>query len=90
MPIFDACMLRGVALNALAPAGIPINATLLPALPGFELTTGIEMEFSEETDFYCRGSTTTKPVCQLYGTARVRYCRNRACGHVLTHRPSVA
>lgn len=51
-------------------SGIPINATLLPALPGFELSTGIEMEYSEDTDFYCRGSTTTKPVCQLYGTTR--------------------
>lgn len=50
-------------------SGIPINATLLPALPGFELTAGIEMEYSEDTDFYCAGSTTSKPVCQLYGNS---------------------
>ncbi len=53
-------------------AGIPVNGTLLPNLPGFELTLGEELEYDEEVDFYCTGSSTSKPVCQLYGNAKVR------------------
>jgi hypothetical protein len=68
-------------------AGIPINATLLPALPGFELTAGIEMEYSEDTDFYCAGSTTSKPVCQLYGNSVVSSLSTPALFHCAESRP---
>ena len=59
----------------LVHAGIPINGTLLPALQGFEMTPGIEMGYSDETDFFCTGSSTSKPVCQLYGNAKAS-CRS--------------
>ena len=51
--------------------GIPINGSLIPKLNGFELHTGVELDYSVSSDFYCQGSTTTKPVCQLYGSAQV-------------------
>lgn len=55
--------------------GIPINGSLLPALPGFELTTGIDLNYDEDVDYYCTGSSTTKPICQLYGNAKVHMTR---------------
>ena len=51
--------------------GIPMNATVLPDISGFELTMGVEMLYDEDQDFYCTGSSTSKPVCQLYGSAKV-------------------
>ena len=55
-----------------APAGIPINGSLLPAIPGFDLTAGLDLDYNEDIDFYCAGSSTSKPVCQLYGNAKVK------------------
>ena len=52
-------------------AGIPINGSLLPALSGFELTSGVELDYDDKVDFYCPGSSTSKSVCQLYGDAKV-------------------
>lgn len=48
-----------------------MNGSLVPNLPGFEVTLGEELEYDEEVDFFCTGSSTSKPVCQLYGNAKV-------------------
>lgn len=71
-------------LRVFSMVGIPINGTLLPALPGFQLSTGVDLDYDENVDFYCTGSSTSKPVCQLYGNAKVQTYLQIGNRHVTT------
>lgn len=62
--------------------GIPINGSLLPTLSGYELSTGVELDYDEDVDFYCPGSSTSKSVCQLYGNAKVLASHVPAAEHI--------